>query len=146
MSSTSEKSKDFDFEGFFTNPIVMRFIEGLVASLLDGLLKGSPLTQENKNDIKSKAITVLRNLDQFINPNFAKNLADNVSLKITSKLDELIVVMKEGAADAGKISAMIKDSVAGGVAEGMPMAIQDAFSKIEAETITKFHNKTSNGL
>lgn len=136
-SAQPPEAKDFDFESFFTNRIVMEFISGLVNSLLS-IFKGKAVTPELEREVKSKAFTVLKNLDQFTNPNFSQGIADKITKDITGKLDQVIEAINNNTVQPDAIKSVVKESVAQGFIDGAPMAILEAMQKVEAKSVTKY--------
>ena len=129
-AQTPAKAKDFDFQGFFTNEIVLGFITQLFQSFFS--IFKSEVSKDVQQDLKQQATSMLQNLNKVMTPAFMEQLANGISNTIGSKLDKLIEALAANSAKPEELTTVIQQGMIQALpAENLSPAIEQAFQNIK---------------
>jgi len=136
-----------DFQAFFSNPMVFTFLTELIKSAL-GIFK-KDISDGAEAQLKEQVGNTLQNLAQITDPAFMKTLAQEIvqgmTKSIASETAKVIQTIQESAAKPEELSELVEKSVARGVSNGMPLAIQEVLSRVKAKSTTEL-TVEENGL
>ena len=127
-----QQSKDFDFNGFFSNPIVAQFLTQLLKSVL-GIFKGD-VGKDLEEQIKTKGSQLLSNLDTITDPKFVERLMTTqqtaIVNAINTKMDMLNKTIETHAAKPEAMKKIASDAISSGLNENLSTELQAALSNV----------------